>query len=103
MKSWRGGADFGSGNARSVRMTTRGFDGMARYEDLPYRTCVGMMLLNGAGRVFIGRRAGGIEHVDDTHVWQMPQGGVDPGEETWAAATRELYKETNARSGEKLA
>ena len=54
---------------------------MARYEDLPYRTCVGMMLINAAGLVFIGRRAGGIEHVDETHVWQMPQGGVDPGEE----------------------
>src|SRR6188472_4217485 len=53
---------------------------MARYEDLPYRTCVGMMLLNAAGLVFIGRRAGGVEHVDDSHVWPMPQGGVDPGE-----------------------
>jgi len=53
---------------------------MARYEDLPYRTCVGVMLLNKDGLVFIGRRAGGIEHVDDTHVWQMPQGGVDPSE-----------------------
>jgi len=63
---------------------------MARYEDLPYRTCVGMMLLNGGGLVFIGRRAGGIEHVDDHHVWQMPQGGVDPGEDTWAAAKRGL-------------
>ena len=63
---------------------------MARYEDLPYRTCVGMMLLNAAGRVFIGRRAGGIEHVDDAHVWQMPQGGVDPGEDTWEAAKRGL-------------
>ena len=41
---------------------------MARYEDLPYRTCVGMMLINAAGLVFIGRRAGGVEHVDDTHV-----------------------------------
>jgi len=51
---------------------------MARYEDLPYRTCVGMMLINIDGLVFIGRRAGGIEHVDDMHVWQMPQGGVDP-------------------------
>ena len=59
---------------------------MARYEDLPYRTCVGMMLINAAGLVFIGRRAGGIEHVDETHVWQMPQGGVDPGEDTWEAA-----------------
>ena len=38
---------------------------MARYEDLPYRTCVGMMLINTDGLVFIGRRAGGIEHVDD--------------------------------------
>jgi putative (di)nucleoside polyphosphate hydrolase len=75
---------------------------MARYEDLPYRTCVGMMLLNGAGRVFIGRRAGGIEHVDDSHVWQMPQGGVDPGEDTWEAAKRELYEETSVRSVEKL-
>src|SRR4029077_10076085 len=75
-----------------------GFDGMARYEDLPYRTCVGMMLINAAGLVFIGRRAGGVEHVDETHVWQMPQGGVDPGEDTWAAAKRELYEETSVRS-----
>ena len=63
---------------------------MARYEDLPYRTCVGMMLINAAGLVFIGRRAGGIEHVDESHVWQMPQGGVDPGEDTWQAAKRGL-------------
>ncbi len=55
---------------------------MARYEELPYRTCVGMMLINAAGLVFIGRRAGGIEHVDQSHVWQMPQGGVDPGPQT---------------------
>ena len=75
---------------------------MARYEDLPYRTCVGMMLINAAGLVFIGRRAGGIEHVDQTHVWQMPQGGVDPGEDTWEAAKRELYEETSVRSVEKL-
>ena len=75
---------------------------MARYEDLPYRTCVGMMLINPAGLVFIGRRAGGIEHVDESHVWQMPQGGVDPGEDTWEAAKRELYEETSVRSVEKL-
>src|SRR5258708_20561383 len=83
-------------------MTRRGIVGMARYEDLPYRTCVGMMLINTDGLVFIGRRAGGIEHVDETHVWQMPQGGVDPGEDTWAAAKRELYEETSVRSVEKL-
>ena len=75
---------------------------MARYEDLPYRTCVGMMLINPTGLVFIGRRAGGIEHVDESHVWQMPQGGVDPGEDTWEAAKRELYEETSVRSVEKL-
>jgi len=75
---------------------------MARYDDLPYRTCVGVMLINPAGLVFIGRRAGGIEHSGDPYVWQMPQGGVDAGEETWAAATRELYEETSARSVEKL-
>ena len=75
---------------------------MARYEDLPYRTCVGMMLINAAGLVFIGRRAGGIEHVDETHVWQMPQGGIDKGEKPYPAARRELYEETNIRSIEKL-
>ena len=75
---------------------------MARYEDLPYRPCVGMMLINRQGLVFIGRRASGPEHVDATHVWQMPQGGVDPGEETWAAAQRELMEETNVRSADKL-
>ena len=47
---------------------------MTRYDDLPYRACVGMMLINSEGLVFIGRRAGGPEHVDATHVWQMPQG-----------------------------
>lgn len=76
---------------------------MSRYDDLPYRTCVGMMLLNAEGLVFIGRRVGGPEHVDQAHVWQMPQGGIDSGEDHWAAATRELYEETNARSVEKLA
>ena len=74
---------------------------MARYEDLPYRTCVGVMLLNADGLVFIGRRAGGIEHVDEAHVWQMPQGGVDPGEDTFAAAKRELYEETGMETVER--
>ncbi|HEU4805304.1 MAG TPA: RNA pyrophosphohydrolase [Nitrobacter sp.] len=76
---------------------------MARYDDLPYRTCVGMTLINERGLVFIGRRAGGIERVDDKHVWQMPQGGVDPGEDPWLAAKRELFEETSVRSIEKLA
>lgn len=73
-----------------------------RMETLPYRPCVGVMVLNGEGRAFIGRRIDGPEHVDETHVWQMPQGGVDTGEDPWLAALRELYEETNIRSIEKL-
>lgn len=76
---------------------------MAPYEKLPYRPCVGMMLINRAGLVFVGRRTGGPEHVDATHVWQMPQGGVDAKEDPYKAALRELHEETNVRSVEKLA
>ena len=76
---------------------------MAPYEKLPYRPCVGMMLINREGLVFVGRRTGGPEHVDATHVWQMPQGGVDPKEDPYKAALRELHEETNVRSVEKLA
>jgi putative (di)nucleoside polyphosphate hydrolase len=72
------------------------------YDSLPYRPCVGLMVLNRTGRVFIGRRSNGPEHVDATHSWQMPQGGVDPGEDTYKAALRELYEETSIRSVEKL-
>lgn len=76
---------------------------MSSYEDLPYRPCVGIVVFNREGRVFIGRRAaGGDEHVDLTHAWQMPQGGIDEGEEPWPAALRELYEETNIRSVERL-
>ena len=69
-----------------------------RYEDLPYRPCVGMMVLNKDKQVFIGRRLGGPEHTDDDHVWQMPQGGVDEGEDLYRAALRELLEETSIRS-----
>ena len=58
--------------------------------------------LDRAGRVFIGRRRNGPEHVDATHAWQMPQGGIDPDEDPWQAALRELYEETNIRSVERL-
>jgi putative (di)nucleoside polyphosphate hydrolase len=72
-----------------------------RFEDLPYRPCVGVVVLNREGLVFVGRRIGGPEHVDLTHAWQMPQGGIDPGEDPWPAALRELREETNIRSVER--
>ena len=71
--------------------------------ELPYRRCIGVMLLYREGRVFIGRRRNGPEHVDATHSWQMPQGGVDPGETPYQTALRELFEETNIRSVEPLA
>lgn len=69
-----------------------------RPEDLPYRPCVGIAVFNSAGRVFMGQRAGGPEHVDLTHSWQLPQGGIDKGEKPIDAALRELYEETSIRS-----
>jgi NTP pyrophosphohydrolases including oxidative damage repair enzymes len=57
-------------------------------EDLPYRPGVGIMLRNAKGEVFAGRR------IDQTvESWQMPQGGVDPGESAEEAALRELKEE----------
>lgn len=75
---------------------------MPSHKSLPYRPCAGMMVLNRKGLVFIGRRTDGPEHVDATHVWQMPQGGIDEDEDSYAAALRELYEETSIRSVQKL-
>ena len=75
---------------------------MTKHDDLPYRPCVGLMVLNAKGLAFIGRRRGGQEHVDATHEWQMPQGGIDEGEDAYEAALRELYEETSIKSVEKL-
>lgn len=57
-----------------------------------YRPNVGVVLFNGEGRVWLGRRAGS----PGPHSWQFPQGGVDPGEDLEAAARRELAEETGA-------
>ncbi len=58
-------------------------------EKLPYRPCVGIMVINAAGDVFVGQRLD-----RDYDAWQMPQGGVDPGEDPVEAALRELEEET---------
>ena len=59
-------------------------------ENLPYRPCAGFMLINAEGLVFVGQRIDPSAH----GFWQMPQGGIDKGEDVRAAALRELEEET---------
>ncbi len=67
--------------------------------DLPYRPCVGIALFNQAGRVWVGMRSDkDAEGEGGGHWWQMPQGGLDEGEDPYAAALRELYEETSVKS-----
>ncbi len=98
-----GGEGESRRNVIRVRFHARN-DGarMPPFESLPYRPCAGMMVLNRAGLVFVGRRSSGPEHIDATHVWQMPQGGIDENEDPYKAALRELHEETNIRSVDKL-
>lgn len=56
---------------------------------LPYRPCVGLMMINSDGKIFVGQRNDRY-----TEAWQMPQGGVDKGEAARDAAVRELWEET---------
>lgn len=68
------------------------------FAHLPYRPCVGIMLLNAAGDVFTAQR------IDQSvEAWQMPQGGIDPGEDALAAAQRELAEEIGTASATLLA
>ena len=62
-----------------------------------YRPCVGIALFNKDGKVFIGER------IDTPGAWQMPQGGIDKGEEPEDAARRELWEETGVRKATFLA
>jgi len=66
--------------------------------DLPYRPCVGIMVFNAAGQIWVGSRIDGSGVHTDRQYWQMPQGGIDLGEASEAAARRELYEETNIGS-----
>jgi len=62
--------------------------------DLPYRPCVGVVLMNRDGRLFVGQRRD-----SEAPAWQMPQGGIDKGESPRAAALRELAEETGIPAG----
>jgi putative (di)nucleoside polyphosphate hydrolase len=62
-----------------------------KMDDLPYRPCAGIMLANTEGKIFVGQR---IDKAPDIDAWQMPQGGIDDGEDPEQAALRELVEET---------
>jgi putative (di)nucleoside polyphosphate hydrolase len=67
--------------------------------DLPYRPCVGIAVFDRSGKVWVGRRSDAeAEGEGRGSWWQMPQGGLDGGEDPGKAALRELYEETSIRS-----
>ncbi len=73
------------------------------FAHLPYRSCVGIFLLNPAGQVWIGRRLSKWWNDQSEHMWQMPQGGIDQGETPRDAALRELQEETGTSDAEIVA
>lgn len=71
--------------------------------ELPYRTCVGIMLLNQEGKVWTGRRLPKWAGDKSAYIWQMPQGGIMKGEKPVEAAYRELAEETGVSSADVVA
>jgi len=77
---------------------------MSQTSSLPFRPCVGIVVFNKMGKVWAGRRLveRDDENVGATKLWQLPQGGIDEGEDAQAAARRELWEETGIKSVEYL-
>jgi len=71
-------------------------------ENFPYRDNAGVVLFNPKGKVFVGRR---MEKPGQqlSRAWQLPQGGIDSGEDPYSAARRELFEETNVTSAKLIA
>ena len=67
--------------------------GMSERNHLEYRPCVGVMLVNREGKAFVGKRIDNREG----DWWQMPQGGIDDGEDVEAALLREVWEEVGVR------
>tara|TARA_B100000700_G_scaffold233559_1_gene258760 strand:+ start:560 stop:1033 length:474 start_codon:yes stop_codon:yes gene_type:complete len=64
-----------------------------KYQDLPLRNGVGIVVLNKKNKVFVAKR------IDNPkNYWQMPQGGIDSGEDFYEAAMRELEEETSIKT-----
>lgn len=66
----------------------------ANYTNLPYRSCVGIFLINNDKKIFVGER------LDNPGSWQMPQGGVNEGETFEEAAFREMREEVGTNKAE---
>ncbi|WP_137388435.1 RNA pyrophosphohydrolase [Rhodoligotrophos defluvii] len=75
----------------------------AQIAAMPYRPCVGIMLANRENKVWIGRRVPKWECDGGPELWQMPQGGIDEGEDPREAAFRELFEEVGTRSASIIA
>ncbi len=69
---------------------------MSNHSNLPYRACVGLALFNSHGKVFVAER------IDNPGAWQMPQGGIDDGENLTLAAYREMLEEIGTDKAEIL-
>jgi putative (di)nucleoside polyphosphate hydrolase len=97
------GTLLSTGYARALLMTLLPSPSDLSRAALPFRSCVGIMLLNRDGLVWVGRRRPKWVGDHGAHIWQMPQGGIEKFEPPRIAALRELREETGVTSVEVLA